>query len=65
MLGTAKWYCARCSNFMDDARTRCDTCGRVRGSARYQHGGCDAQTFYWTCAVIPRGKDGGSSAGHA
>lgn len=38
MPGTAKWYCAKCSRFLDNARTSCDTCGRIRGSARSRQG---------------------------
>lgn len=64
MRGTAKWYCARCSRFMDDAQTRCGTCGRARGSARAQQGDLEAPTRSWTCFVVSRGKDDGSSAGH-
>lgn len=36
MLGTAHWYCVRCARFVDPRQTRCEICGRVRGSSRLQ-----------------------------
>lgn len=62
MLGTANWYCARCSRFIDNTLTRCDACHRPRGSARYFEPSAEASSLYWLRVQSPRARVGASSA---
>lgn len=54
MIGTANWYCAKCSRFVDNAHRSCDSCGRIRGSARAEarH---EEPNLYWIRVAQTKG----------
>lgn len=56
MQGTASWYCAKCSRFIEHAHRSCDSCGRIRGSARHQ-AQREEPNLYWIRVAQGKGPE--------